>query len=500
METTHSKAGALLIFCLIFPCCFRSPKGAPMSIEAHSVRTYLPFGEKLDPANVLTLADLELSTALASGLVEWDESRQVSAALADRWEQSGPQMMRFHLRAGAVWSDGQPIVASQYKRALERAKREYGESLRSLFDVLASIECPDESTLAFKLTVSVAESGLLKKLTEPMYGLVSTTSDGKLDLSRSSGPYVVASATKSEIALRANARWWGAAPSLVGQVLIRPTAAARPDGRFEMDEWANLFTSTSLLSPERLAALKASGFSIWQRSFDKLFFLVPSERFLKAHGPAAFKAIASRIDVKHTMKGFGGYSEARQVFPRGYSLYEPAFVEAAPPANTALDRPVELMMVGNDSGSALRDGLSGEIERVTGHRPHLTTIKPTEIGTKLSGGQFDVYAGSLAVADPNYEGAVTFFFSAHPPVFPSGVAPNDFAEQIASARRLPTEEEKGRRLKEIVLSAVRAGFVQPLFHFSSLTLAKPGLDLTRVPPTDEVVAFAKIRTASGPRR
>ena len=255
-----------------------------MAEERSSVRTYLAISEELDPANIATLADLELSVSLASTLVEWDGARQVSGALADRWEIPSSKEIRFHLRKGLRWSDGDGITSSQFKRSLERAKREYGKALRSLFDVVNQIESPDESTLAFKLTVPVAESGILKKLTEPMYGLVSSNADGRIDFKRSSGPFVRAASTKNEIHLKANTHWWAYTNSLPDDVIVRQTPAKNLNGHFENDAWANLFMSTSLLGADRLSALKRAGFSIWERSYDKLFFCGAVQTFFGGSG------------------------------------------------------------------------------------------------------------------------------------------------------------------------------------------------------------------------
>ena len=200
------------------------------------------------------------------------------------------------------------------------------------------------------------------------------------------------------------------------------------------------------------------------------------------------------------MAGFNGYSAARQIFPRGYALFDSEFMEPSPQPAPRLDRPIELLMLENDSGTALQERMARELKDITGRAPNVTMIRSNEFGQKRMDGKFDFVAASLAVSDPNYEGAVTFFFTSDPPIFLSGPPPFDFAEQIAKARTIENEIEKGRRLKDVSLAAVRSGYAQRLFHFSSLTLAKPGLDLTHVPPTDEVVAFSKIRIVKGSRR
>ncbi len=79
---------------------------------------------------------------------------------------------------------------SSYKAAFDRAKRLYGGDLKALFDAVEKIEATNDQTLLFTTKEEVSKSGLLLKLTEPMYGLVAVK-DGNLDLSKSAGPYVV---------------------------------------------------------------------------------------------------------------------------------------------------------------------------------------------------------------------------------------------------------------------------------------------------------------------
>ena len=64
-----------------------------------------------------------------------------------------------------------------------------------------------ETILTFTTKEDVTKSGILLKLTEPMYGIVAL-SDGKLDLSRTSGAFSLKSSNDKEIQLIANSNWY----------------------------------------------------------------------------------------------------------------------------------------------------------------------------------------------------------------------------------------------------------------------------------------------------
>ncbi|MGZ3806365.1 MAG: ABC transporter substrate-binding protein, partial [Pseudobdellovibrionaceae bacterium] len=131
-----------------------------------SVKTYMNFPNEIDPAHILSMADLELSIALASPLVTFDQERQITAALAEKWEIIPPKTIQFKLRKNLVWSDGTPIHAEHFKLALERAKKAYPADLKALFDSVESISAPDSVTLKITTISDIQKSGILLKLTE----------------------------------------------------------------------------------------------------------------------------------------------------------------------------------------------------------------------------------------------------------------------------------------------------------------------------------------------
>ncbi|MEK6773592.1 MAG: hypothetical protein AABY64_06610 [Bdellovibrionota bacterium] len=88
---------------------------------------------------------------------------------------------------------------------------------------------------------------------------------------------------------------------------------------------------------------------------------------------------------------------------------------------------------------------------------------------------------------------MSFFIERDPPFISSTLTPNDFSAQMTKARSLPTLKERAAKMREIIIAAQEAGHVLPLFHFSSLAIAKPGIDLSEVPNSDETVLFSKVR-------
>ena len=64
----------------------------------NSVKTYMALSSEIDPAHIISMADLEISIALASTLVSFDQQRQVTSSLAEKWEILPPRKIHFIIK------------------------------------------------------------------------------------------------------------------------------------------------------------------------------------------------------------------------------------------------------------------------------------------------------------------------------------------------------------------------------------------------------------------
>lgn len=451
------------------------------------------FANEVDPARILSMADLELATALASPLVVFNDERQIVSGLAERWEFLPPFRIKFTLRKELAWSDGTPIEASQYKLALERAKNLYSDDLKSLFDAVENIEIPDERTVVFVTKSEVSKSGLLLKLTEPMYGLTNL-SGGKVELSKSSGPYFVAEVGAGNLTLAVNRNWYAYEEGLPELIEIkRPPTGADLVADFSQDNWANLISGSSLTRSEVMEGFFKNGYQTWQRSFDKVFSLYPSRAFLESGGANFVKALAHNQKLEALLGGYKGYSVAEQFFPRGYELWSSENPAVAPENAESRKRRIKVIV----PGTPLEIALSGKLPvALAGSSPaeiSVEVVPLSKLNDRMKLGNYDLLATSIAVADPNFEGAMSFFIERDPPFIPSLNGELDFAEQLRLARGLRTSAERAAQMRAIIIKAQEAGHVLPLFHFSSLAVAKAGIDISKIPNTDETIMFSKIR-------
>lgn len=462
-------------------------------MHTKNVRTYMNFAKEVDPAHILTMADLELSIALSTPLVVFNNERQVVSGLAETWAILPPNRVSFTLRKNLRWSDGSLVTAAEYKSALERAKRLYGNDLKALFEAVTKIEAPDDRTLVFVTKGAATESGLLLKLTEPMYGLLALKGDG-LNLSKTVGPFFMKENRGDALILESNKNWYSYSKEMPALVEIkRPKDGVDLMATFDKDDWPNLTSGSSLMPKETLDHLKKNGFKTWQRSLDKVYSLYPSKRFLKNDGANFIKLLSKKVDSISLLKGLAGFTAAEQFFPRGYELYS-----SKQPNVSTVDQwrgkgAVTVLLLDTAVLAGMRENLAKVISAGSGQPAKIEVIPLSKASERMKLGDFDIFGVQIAVADPNFEGAMSFFIEKDPPFIPSGEGAADFASQLRAARGLPTSADRAARMREIIIRAQEAGHVLPLFHFSSLAIAKPGVDLSEIPNSDETILFSKVR-------
>lgn len=466
--------------------------------SSKSIHTYMSFGLPVDPSNVRTLVDLDLSYALGATLTEWSDSRELVSGIAKSWEISGKNEIVFKLREGLKWSNGEPVIAGQVVASLNRAKKLHSESLKSLFEQIKEISAPEKNLIKFTLETDAANSGILAKLTEPMYGLLFIKENGDIDLSKTVGPFKLVSANEEMIELRQNQNWFKYNSMMAEEVLIkRPPSGEEVQDRFAKDEWVNLMTSSSLVERSVNDLFIKQHFSIWNRSLDKIFFLSPGPRTTTAEGRELFKVLNKSLDRSILTAGLSGFNLSQQFFPSGYVLFDPEFKKGAVQASLPKifhTRPIKILGVTSRLNSRLKENLKIAIRNVTGVEPEFKLVQLNEFESARAANDYDFLAGALPVNDPNVEGAMGFFFGLNPPIIPdAGSGALAFTDRVKKAKNLPSQSERNADYRRIFSEATNHGSIVPLFHYSTVVIAKSGMDLGLIPMTDETVAFSKVR-------
>lgn len=462
-----------------------------------TIKTYMPFGLPIDPAHVKTLVDLDISYALGTTLVDWTPSRELTSGLAESWEFVGEKEVSFKLSPKAKWSDGSLVTADDVIKSLNRAKKDHGPVLASLFSTVESIVAKDPKTVIFKLTADSIQNTLVRKLTEPMYG-VFATKDGKLSFEKSSGPFRLKNSTDDEINFEVNKNWISYQPKMADVITVRKsTKGGEVQDAFLKDTWPNLFTASSLMPETVSAKFKSSSFKIWNRNIDRVFFFSPSPKLHTEEGRNLFQFLNENLNRARLVKGLSGYTETNQFFPQGYVLFDPEFSfkkKGAKLPEAFKKRPLVVLGAESRLDDALKENISASIKSLTGIEPKFKLVSLSNFEKERAAGDYDFLAGALPVNDPNIEGAMGFYFGLTPSIIPGGgTETTDFMKKINEAKKLKEQAERSFVYRKVFTDATQLGCVLPLFHYATVVIAKEGLDLSKVPTTDETVSFSKVR-------
>jgi hypothetical protein len=241
--------------------------------------------------------------------------------------------------------------------------------------------------------------------------------------------------------------------------------------------------------------LKAKQVKMWTRTLDRAFIITPCNgRFANSEGFAALRFLRDHLDRSTLVHGLTGYTTADQLYPKGYSLYDRDLkIVSHGDAHHSLEKKkLKVLVIPERVSPEILENFSNAIVKLLDVKPEFVSVSLSQIGSVMKAGDYDFYLGSFGVADPNYEGALSYFFEMNPPPIPSGKGVENFAERTANIRKEKSDTKRMELARTMLGDVVSYGHIVPLFHFSTIVMARPELDLSQVPVTDETVSFSKV--------
>ena len=170
----------------------------------------------LDPRLSTDAASSRINELLYSRLFRMNEAGEPVKGIVEEWEQIDPTHYRFRIRKGIRFHDGRPLDAHDvrytFRSMMDPA---LGSPLRSSYQMIESIVCPDPHTLLFRLSEPYAsllinlDLGILARPTGQ--GAEGESPAGHIG----SGPFQFVSWTQNhEIRLKANPGYFEGVPRI----------------------------------------------------------------------------------------------------------------------------------------------------------------------------------------------------------------------------------------------------------------------------------------------
>lgn len=253
----------LSVLGLLFAACTRRETPVAEGIRTGTLLVgNLAEPQELDPQLISAYTDQNIAVALFEGLCALDEqTSQPVPAAAERWEVSADGLVyTFHLRASARWSNGDPLVASDFVASWRRVlapslAAEYAYLLYPLRNAAAlnsgkltdpaalGAEALDDRTL--RLTLERPTPYLPALTAQPVwfpvnprvlakYGAINQrlpawTQPGNLI---GNGPFILAEWTpNARLVVARNPAYWDAAAVRLGRIIFFPTESPEVEER-----------------------------------------------------------------------------------------------------------------------------------------------------------------------------------------------------------------------------------------------------------------------------
>jgi peptide/nickel transport system substrate-binding protein len=324
----------------------------------------------LDPRFATDSQSQKIDGLLFSSLLERDDQMNFHGDLADSWTTPDPLTYTFHLRPGAHFHDGRPLIAADVKATFDSILNPATHSpKRGAFRMIASIDDLDAATVIFHLNEPYAS--FLWNLARPAVGIV--PHDAGTDFSRhpvGSGPFrFVSQSQDEEVIVERNPDYFrGAAQMARLRFRVVPDAVVRA---LELQK-GSADLEMSSLSPDMIPVLaRRSGLAVTQRpgtNFGYLGFNLEDLILAKREVRQALAFATDRDALIRYLLG-GQARIASGILPPNHWAYEPNV------AQYTLD-PVRAEKILDAAGFPRQQG---------GARFHLTLKTSTEEQARLIG-------------------------------------------------------------------------------------------------------------------
>jgi oligopeptide transport system substrate-binding protein len=453
----------------------------------------------LDPHIITAFTDYNIVVSLFEGLTVLDPATSLPApGAAERWEVSPDGLVyTFHLRAGAVWSNGDPVTAHDFVFSFERARApKLAAEYAYMLDCLRDAKAVDALTL--QLTLHQPTPYLLSLVAAPSWNPVHEASlrkHGDIHTRGShwtrpgnlvvNGPFTLEEWTPDQrIVVKKNPRYHGAANNQLERVIFFPVADIAADERAFRAGQVHI---TYDVLPDRL--------DVWRRDaperlrvdpFLETFFL----RFNTTRAPFTDKrvrqALARAIDreaiTRTVLRGSrvpahslvppktAGYTSSASI-PSDFEAARRLLVEAGFPGGKGLPK-IDIQMNADPINTSVFEAIQQMWRRELGVDATLTQL---EHRVQLDNQNTLSYGASRSrwIGDYNDPSTFTDLFISNGGNNDTGWANADYDALVNRAAREPNTNRRFELLQQAEALLLEDAVIAPIFYGTRTYLIHP---------------------------
>ena len=461
----------------------------------------------LDPAKIQTMSDYDLTLCLYRTWFDYDSARQAVPGLVSKWKFDDKLgAYHFTISDKSKWSDGSPLTSEQLIKNLERVikkKTSYGAAVDAIMN-FKEVKIIDEKNFLFPTKNKLPSVAFFQRMGASFLSVTHPKDWDDLGNIVSNkftiGPYQIKEHKKNRLILVAQPYDSGPYTKRVPQIHMKLNVKPSLVHDFITGKTSEdiMFTTTmmNLDTYEKITSLK---WPYWTRTFDRVSFLAPVKTFSKNPEKLRnfIKVFGYNLHNKaETLNLSKVIKVALSLQPKGYPLNDNIKYEVSG-INLKTDLPSEVSIVANE-GPQTTFQMEKIESLVKSTMPSVRinwVLKPslaafyeeTNLNDKSN---YDLKLTNLGVADPEAATWLSLVLNRQAPCVE--ISNSDLQQFEKIMKKHQGVDKEVLDLRNLLTSIAERGSYLPLFHYSSMSIAKPGISYANINELDETIDYSKL--------
>jgi MarR-like DNA-binding transcriptional regulator SgrR of sgrS sRNA len=500
-EKTFSFFRVIILFVALF-FGIKMQKCLAMNTLKVSISPTYP----LDPSKIKSMADYDLALCLHRTWFEYDDKRTAIPSLISSWTFDQKEgNYRFVVSSRAMWSDGSQLTGEQLIENLKRLinqKNSYGNAIDAIVDInKAKIINASEFTLPTRN--KKPSEAFFQRMGSIFLSVVHPSSWNKAGIFVNNnitiGPYKTVKETKDELFLEKNSFDRLAFENRIQNIHIkRPSEVVNLEEFLNGNSFADIIQTYTLMPKELYQKILEKKLPFWTRAFDRVSYLAPIHTYNEKNNKLRnFLLIVGKLLREKSSNELIPQQVhlASSLQPIGYPLFEPINYSALDIATTKLPAAISIVGISGNQFD-LQKSILEEIVKRYNLPVKLQFSKKSSIPEFLKEidpkSNFDLKLLSFGVADPEAATWLSLVLNKDGPFIE--LSHSDYVEFEAILRNFSGKSDEIQKLKKMLWQIGTRGSYLPLFHFSTMSLAKSPISFANIKELDETVDYSKIKT------